>query len=176
MMSMMGLMGVIPFLLYFIVPLFVFAYVFIKWRSYKDGLNQDPELGKKVILFYFETIAFHLILISATIIFSNLVKGKFKDEFLSGIGILIGSLIIYSIHFYIIKRLFNTSQTYFVSRFYNGFNLVIVGLIGMTSLIITMTSLLKGKFSDIHLPISAMIFYGIAWFLLGSSFLKKPKN
>ncbi len=172
-MSMMGLMGFAPFIIYFIVPLFAFAYIFLKWRSYRDGLPQDPELGKKVILYYFKTISFHLILISLTLIFSNLLKGDFKDNFLSGIGILIGSSIIYTIHIFIINKIFNNTQTYFVSRFYNGFNFVLVGLIGMTGIIVTTTLLVKGKFVDLQLPISALIIYGTAWVWLGSTFIKK---
>lgn len=174
-MSMMGLMGFSPFLfyyLYFVIPLAPMAYIFIKWRAYRDGSPQDSQLGVKVVLFYFRTLAYHVLLVSMTLIIFGLLKGGYNDEIKIGLGLLIGGGFLYILHWVLIKKMFEKTQSYFVSRFYTGFNIIVVGLISTISIIATCIILFKGKILDIKLPVSALVIYGIAWFFQTSYFLR----
>ena len=173
--SMMGMMGLVPFmyLFYFIIPLAPIAYIFLKWRAYRDNSPPDPQLGIKVVLFYFKTLAYQAILVAVTLIIFGILKGGYKDELRTGFGILVGGGIIYALHLVMIQNVFKTSSTQLVSRFYTGFNLVIVGILGMVSLMILCIIIFQGDVSDVKLPVSAILVYGLAWVYQTASMLRK---
>ena len=168
-------MGMFPFMLYylyFIIPLAPLVYIFIKWRAYQDQSPQDPKLGLKVIVYYFHTLAYHVILLSLVLIAFGLLKGGgFKDELRVGLGMLISGGIIFCAHWLIIKNINKDVQTFLVARVYNGFNLVVIGLLGMAALIAFFILLFKSGKTDIKLPVSGLIVYGIAWLFRGWQFL-----
>ena len=173
--SMMGMMGIFPvlYLFYFIIPLGPIAYIFLKWRAYRDNSPPDPQLGIKVFLFYFKTLAYQAILVAITLIIFGILKGGYKDEMRTGFGILVGGGIIYALHLVMIQNVFKNTSTQLVSRFYTGFNLVIVGILGTLSLIVFCIIIFQGDVSEIKLPVSAILVYGLAWVYQAASMLKK---
>jgi len=178
-MSMMGLMGLSPFLIYyvyFVIPLAPLAYIFIKWRANKDGSPPDPQLGVKVVLYYFKTLSYHVLLIAMTLIIFGFLKGGYSDEIKVGLGLLVGGGFLYLLHWLLIKKILGKTSGYLVSRFFTGFNLIVVGLICMIAIIATCIIIFKGKMPDIKLPSSAVVIYGIAWYLQTAYFLRIQKN
>ena len=173
--SVMGMMGLVPlmYLFYFIIPLAPIAYIFLKWRAYRDHSPPDPQLGIKVVLFYFKTLAYQAILVAVTLIIYGILKGGYKDEMRTGFGILVGGGIIYSLHLVMIQNIFKTTSTKLVSRFYGGFNLVIAGILGMVSLVVLCVVIFQGDVSDIKLPVSALLVYGLAWVYQAASLIRK---
>jgi hypothetical protein len=175
---MMGLMGLTPFLIYyvyFVIPLAPAAYIFIKWRANKDGIPPDPQLGVKVVLYYFKTLSYHVMLIALTLVIFGFLKGGYSDEIEVGLGLLIGGGILYILHWLLIKKIINQTYGCPVSRFFTGFNLIVVGLICMVALLATCIIILKGNIPNIKLPASGLVVYGIAWYLQMTFFLRIKK-
>ena len=158
-------MGVFPFLIfyaYMIVPLAPVVYVLLKWRSYRDGSSPDPQLGIKVVLYYFKTLAYHVFLASCAVFFYGLLAGE-SDAIKVGLGLLISSGILYVVHSILIQRLSNTRAFPLTARIYAGFNLIMVGLLGMVSFVITVTLLIDKGQESIKLPLAWVVVYAIAW-------------
>jgi len=158
---------------YFIIPLAPIVYIFIKWRSYRDGDPPDPQLGMKVILYYFKTLAYHVFLASLAILFYGLVKNTGSSIVHVGLGLLVSSVIIYLTHCILIHKLTNTADFPLTARIYTGLNLVIVGLVGMISFVITLVTLFEKGFEKIELPLVCFIVYAVAW-VLQTAFFCKP--
>jgi hypothetical protein len=162
---MSALVGSFSFLIvyvYFVVPLAPIVYIFIKWRSYRDNSPPDPQLGMKAVLYYFKTLSYQGVLASLAILFYG-VLGNESDAIKVGLGIFISCGLIYIIHYIIIPKLTNTREFPLTMRIYTGFNLIIVGLVGMTSFVITITSLIDKGLKEARLPLAVFVVYAIAW-------------
>jgi hypothetical protein len=159
------LLGVFPFFIfyaYLIVPLAPVVYVLLKWRSYRDETPLDPKLGMKVVLYYFKTLAYHVFLASLAVLFYGLLSSE-SDAIEAGLGLLLSSGILYLIHTVLIQRLSNTREFPLTARIYTGFNLIIVGLLGMISFVITVTLLFDKGLKSIKLPLACLVVYMMAW-------------
>jgi hypothetical protein len=80
-----------------------------------------------------------------------------------GLGIFISCGLIYIVHYIIIPKLTNTREFPLTARIYTGFNLIIVGLVGMISFVITVTMLIGKGLKNGELPLAIFIVYAIAW-------------
>ena len=160
-----ALFGSLSFLfvyLYLVIPLAPIVYIFLKWRSYRDGAKPDPQLGMKVVLFYFKTLAYQVLVASLAAIFSGLFKNE--GELINiGLGLFIGSLVIYGIHHLAILKMTNAREFPLTGRIFTAFNLVIIGLVGMISFMITMVTLASKGFKGIEIPLACFVVYAIAW-------------
>ncbi len=47
---------------YVVVPLAPVIYLVLRWRGYREGAPPEPQLGLKVVLHYFRTIGYHVLL------------------------------------------------------------------------------------------------------------------
>jgi hypothetical protein len=162
---MRALIGSFSFLIvyvYFVVPLAPIVYIFIKWRAYRDNSPPDPQLGMKAVLYYFKTLAYQGVLASLAILLIGLLKNE-SDAIKVGLGVFISCGLIYIIHYIIIPKLTNTREFPLTMRIYTGFNLIIVGLVGMISFVITVTSLIGKSLQEIKLPLAIFVVYAIAW-------------
>jgi hypothetical protein len=163
--KMNALIGSFSFLLiyvYFVVPLAPIVYILIKWRSYRDNSPQDPQLGMKVVLYYFKTLAYQAVLASLAILFYSVLRSE-SDLIAVGLGIFISCGILYVIHYIIIPKLTNTHKFPLTARIYTGFNLIIVGLVGMTSFVITVAMLIDKGLKESEMPLAIFVVYAIAW-------------
>lgn len=175
---MSSLIGSFSFLFiyaYFVVPLAPVVYIFIKWRSYRDGNPPDPQLGMKVVLYYFKTLAYHVILASLAVIFYGLLASRGKSTVQVGLGLLVSCGIIYLSHYLLIRKLTNTAAFPITARIYAAFNLVIVGLVGMISFAVTVTIFFEKGFKGLELPLACFIVYAIAWAVQTFFFCKTAK-
>ena len=160
--ALLGSFSFLIFYAYFVVPLAPIVYIFIKWRYYRDGAAPDPQLGMKVVLYYFKTLAYHAVIASLAILFYG-VLGDENDAINVGLGMFISCGIIYIVHYIIIPKLTNTHEFPLTARIYTGFNLIIVGLVGMISFVITVTMLIDKGLKKAELPLAVFVVYAIAW-------------
>ncbi|NIM16871.1 MAG: hypothetical protein GTO45_33215 [Candidatus Aminicenantes bacterium] len=169
--SLVGSLSFLVFYVYFIIPLAPIVYMFIKWRSYRDGDPPDSRLGMKVVLYYFKTLAYHVLLVSLAILFYNLLE-KRSGSINVGLGLLVSGGVIYVVHSFLIHKFTNTLEYPLTARIYTAFNVIILGLVSMIAFIITITMLFEEGFSKIELPLVCFIIYTIAWAFQITLYLK----
>jgi hypothetical protein len=175
--SMIGSMSFLLVYVYFVIPLAPVVYIFIKWRSYRDGAPGDAQLGMKVVLYYFKTLAYHVLLVSLVAIFVHLLASR-SGSFSVGLGLFVSGGVIYAAQAVLIHKYTNTLEYPLTARAYTGFNVIITGLVAMVTFIITLTTLFDRGFRGIELPLVCFIVYTIAWgfqtaFYLKPSLVKK---
>lgn len=162
MFSMMSFFPLIYFL-YILIPLGPLVYIFIKWRSNRESEPVDPNLGIKVITYYFKTIGYHVSLIGLSLIIINLIKGDFGHSGRTGIGIFLCGGLVYLVHFLILQKFFDDYDFIITKRVFNAFNLIFAGLVGIISMIILMVIVLGKKPEGFEYPLAFFIVYLIAW-------------
>jgi hypothetical protein len=164
-MSLIGL-GIFPFLMYFLyaaVPLAPLAYLFIKWRAYRDGAGSDPWLGVAVLLQYFWTVALQLALIGLVLAGAGLVGNKMETEVKPGLALLSTGVISLLVAFFALKRLPPSSRRGQVWRVFFVLNLLICGLLALIALGAVSFALFTGKAADARLPLVALAIFAAAW-------------
>jgi len=170
------MIGSLSFLLvyvYFVIPLAPIVYIFIKWRSYRDGDPVDAQLGMKVVLYYFKTLAYHVMLVSLAVIFVNLLESR-SGSLTMGLGLFVSGGVIYVAQAVLIHKFTNTLEYPLTARAYTGFNVIITGLVAMATFIITVTMLFDRGFRGIELPLVCFIVYTIAWGFQTAFYLQHP--
>ena len=161
---MSALVGGFSFLIfyaYLVVPLAPIIYVFLKWRYYRDGAAPDPQLGMKVVLYYFKTLAYQGLLVSLAALFYGVLENE-SNIINVGLGVFISCGLLYIVYHIIIPKLTNTLEFPLTARIYTGFNLIIVGLVGMISFVITVTMLIDKGLKKSELPLAIFVVYAIA--------------
>jgi hypothetical protein len=162
----LGLFQLFPFasyLIYVLVPLAPIAYVFIKWRAARNNEPHDRDLGTKAVFYYFRTLAYHVVLIGLALVLFGVLKGDLRGEFKTGLALILSGAAIYIIHTLVIHKKFKSDAVQIVPRFYAGFNVLIVGLIGMAGLIAAVLILITDEIDNIKIPLSGLVVYGAAW-------------
>jgi hypothetical protein len=171
----MGILQLFPFvsyLFYILIPLAPIAYIFIKWRAARNNEPHDRDLGTKVVFYYFQTLAYQVILIGLVLVLFGLLKGSLKDEMKSGVALVFSGGLVYIIHTLAIHKAFKTDQVRIVPRFYAGFNLLVVGLVGMVCFIAVVLILINDKFENTKIPLSGLVVYGVAWIFRTLEFVR----
>ncbi len=168
-MSLIGL-GMLPFLMYFLyaaLPLAPLAYLFVKWRAYRDGGGSDPWLGVAVLLQYFWTLALQLALIGLVLAGAGLIGNKMEQEIKPGLALLSTGVIALLAAFFALKRLPHSSWRGQAWRVFFVLNLLICGLLALIALAAVSFALFTGKAADARLPVVALACFGGAgmWFL-----------
>ena len=164
-MSMIGL-GFIPFFMYYlyaVVPLAPLVYLFLKWRSYRDGAAADPWLGAAVLLQYFWTLALHLALIGLTLCVSGLVGSKMEEEVRPGLALLFTGVVALLAAFVALKRLPDSSLRGQAWRVFYALNLLVCGLLTLVALGTASFLVFTGKSADARLPLVGLVVFGFAW-------------
>lgn len=161
------------YFLYILIPLGPLIYVFIKWWSNRESKPVDPNLGIKVITQYFKTLGYHIFLIGLSLIIMELLKGDFNGSGRTGVGIMICGGLVYLVHLLILRRFFNDSDFTVTKRVYNAFNLIFVGLVGITSMVVFLVTILGKTPKEFEAPLAFLIVYLIAW-IFQSWFFYKP--
>jgi hypothetical protein len=159
----MGGFSVMMVYLYILVPLTPLVYLFVKWKSYRESLPNDPQLGLKTVLFYFKVLGYHVSLVGLAIAAAGLVTPRPGGMVMQGIGVGLAGLIVYGAHAFLIHRFTNTKAFPLTQRAYNVFNVIITGLAGMVALIYTFTVLFESGGRGIAVPLMFLLVYGGAW-------------
>ena len=159
------------YFLYILIPLGPIVYLFIRWRSIK-GEKVDPNLGIKVLVYYFKTLAYHLILIGISLLFAGLLKNGYTSNAKIGTAFIIAGGLVYAIHYAVIQKAFNETEFPLTRRVYNAFNLILVGLIGLSSSIIWISIVLSKRPKGYEAPLAFLAVYLIAWICQSWTFYK----
>lgn len=172
---MLSLMNFFPmiYFLYILIPLGPLVYIFIKWWSNKEAKPVDPNLGIKVITYYFKTIGYQISMIGISLMIANLIKGNIDSSGRTGAGILICGGLVYLIHLLIIKKFFDDTEFTITKRVYSTFNIVFVGLVVIVSMIVWLSIMLGEMPVKFETPLAFFIVYFIAW-IFQSRFFYKP--
>ena len=112
------------------------AYLLLRWRSYREQSPPDPQLGLKTALYYFKTLAYQVLLVAAFCLLFGLLAGRVREELVRlAIGLALGGGLIYGTHSVLIDKYTNTHKFQGPARLFNGFNLVMCGLVAMAAVI-----------------------------------------
>ena len=153
-------------ILYAFLWLFPVAYLILRWRAYREQTPADPHLGIKAALYYFKTLAYHVVLVGAFCLIFGLINDHVREQKMRmGAGLLLGGAIVYGAHAVIIDKRTNTLQVPAVARIYNGFNLVMTGLVAMAAVIGTLVLLFAEHTPAIVVrgALVMLLVYGGAW-------------
>jgi hypothetical protein len=153
-------------ILYAFLWLFPVAYLILRWRAYREQAPNDPHLGMKTALYYFKTLAYHVVLVGAFLLIFGLINDHIRERMMRmGAGLLLGGAIVYGAHAFIIDKRTNTLQFPAVARLYNGFNLVMTGLVAMTAVIVTLVMVFAEHTPAIAIrgALALLLVYGGAW-------------
>ena len=153
-------------ILYAFLWLFPVAYLILRLRSYREQAPNDPHLGMKAALYYFKTLAYHVVLVGTFCLVFGLINDHIREQMMRmGAGLLLGGAIVYGAHAVIIDKRTNTQQFPAVARIYNGFNLVMTGLVAMAAVIATLVLLFQEFTPPMVLrgALVLLLVYGAAW-------------
>ncbi|MCP5045771.1 MAG: hypothetical protein GY940_01265, partial [bacterium] len=81
----------------------------------------------------------------------------------AGLGILISGVVVFWVNKSFIEVRTNADKFPQVERVYNGFNMIIIGVIAIIGLTLTMMTLFESGFNKIILPLGLLLVYGSAW-------------
>jgi len=143
-------------------------YLVARWRSHHEGQRGDPQLGVKTAVGFFAVLAFQTLLVSLVmLIFGLLSEGSDdakKDLLRVAAGLLVPSLIVLGVHA-ALARFTNHGRFPVVLRLCEGWNMLVVGMLGFVAL----TALFVGLFQEdpdkelMRFLWSFAIVYGAAW-------------
>jgi hypothetical protein len=174
---MLGPMLVIgPVMLWLLVTGPFVLYPLARWRD-RAGATPDGQLGLKFALEYFRMLSFQLALFGIVIVLFMLFAKMPSDDkgvgYRFGFGFLIPAALLFAGHMAMLEK---TNQREFRAprRLFAGYNLVITGLVGMTSFVLVFQALFtKGSSGDMgRFAAASLITYGGAWAACGIRFLR----
>jgi hypothetical protein len=153
-----------PIVLWLLVTGPFALYPLARWRV---GAT-DKQLGLKFALEYFRMLAFQLGLFGSVIVlytlFSKMPSDDKGDVYRVGFGFFVPAALLFAAH---LRMLASTNQKEQpgTRRLFGGYNLVVTGLVGMTSLVIAFQALFtKGSSGDMgRLAVASLLVYGGAW-------------
>jgi hypothetical protein len=176
-----GPFGVIaPMVLWLLVIGPLVLYPIARWRAGRDAAF-DPQLGIKVALHYFRTLALHTLLLGVVLLIWTIISrgGDKSASYRTAFGFIVPGALVFGVHVRLLART-NDSMFIGVRRLFTGYNLVTTGLLGFTAVVLAFEALFaKGSSGDTgRLFLAAMLVYGPAWaaqgVLLGRLVLAPP--
>lgn len=161
---------------YILLPLAPLVYLILRWRAYREETPADPQLGVKTVLYYFRTLGYHVILVGEFLLLYGLMDEGSRWQLLRlSAAMLLSGGLIYGLHVWFLVKRTNTAAQPYVARLYNGFNMLICGLVGTGALVATLSTALSEELPWEALKISAGLFvvYGSAWFAQTSLMIRR---
>jgi len=148
-------------------------YVIARWRANREP--HDTQIGIKFALHYFATAGLQLALIGGTVLLYTMISPGSSESkgsaYRFALGVLVPAGIVLGAHLGLLKR---TNDAIFptVRRLFLGFNMIIVGIVGFSALVMGFEALFaKGSTGGMgHAAASGVLVYGTAWLLLGWRF------
>lgn len=169
----MGPMMVIaPILLWLLVMGPLLIYPIARWKLHREQ-SVDNQLGVKVALHYFRMLGFQLILLGTTLlVWTVIMKASEKgDLYRASFGFLVPGAIVFGVHSALVNRT-NDAQYPSVNRLFQGYNLLVTGLLGFSALVFACQALFaKGSSGDVgRFIFAAVLIYVSAWAACGIQF------
>ena len=164
-----------PLMLWLLVSGPFVLYPLARWRD-RAG-TPDGQLGLKFALEYFRMLSFQLALFGIVVVLFMLFAKMPSDDkglgYRFGFGFLVPAALLFAGHMAMLEK---TNQRDFraIRRLFGGYNLVITGLVGMTSFVLVFQALFsKGSSGDMgRFAAASLITYGGAWAACGIRFLR----
>ena len=176
MLTLLGPMFVIvPMLLWFLVIGPLVLYPVARWKAHRDQLA-DNQLGIKVTFHYFRMLGFQLLLLGGVILIWTIISKQSEgkgDMYRAAFGFLVPGGIIYGAHAVLLPRT-NDAVQQGVRRLFAGYNVLVIGLVGVTALVFGFQALFaKGSSGDSgRLALAAVLVYCSAWVGCGLQFAR----
>jgi len=149
-------------------------YVVARWRDHRSA-TADPQLGLKFALHFFRTQSYQLLMFGTTmLIFSILGKdlGEHRDMiYRPAFGLLVPAGIVFGVMSVLLGKT-NNDRVPQVGRLFNGYNLMVTGIIGFVAMVMLFEIFFqKGKSgNDGRMAWSAVLVYTTAWAVQGAMF------
>lgn len=173
-MSLFGPMFVIvPTLLWLLVIGPLVLYPVARWRAARDPYP-DTQLGLKVALHYFRTLALQTLLLGGMLLIYAIISKSSADKggfYRVAFGLLVPGAIVFGAHTVLLRRT-NDEHLLGVRRLFLGYSLLVTGLLGFLALVMGFQALFaKGSSGDAgRLFLAATLIYCSAWAALGMLF------
>lgn len=175
-MSMLAVMGP-TMLMMMIMSMLSFAgilYIIARWRDHRAPMP-DPQLGLKFALHFFRVQSYHVLLAGTVVLFFSML-GKDLGEFRQYIyrpafGLIVPAGIVFGVTSVLLGKTNNYSHPT-VGRLWNGYNLMVVGMIGFFAFVMGFVLLFqKGSSGNAGRMVwSAILVYTTAWAVQGAIF------
>lgn len=170
-----GLIGSLVWALY----LFPLAYLVLRWRAYREKQLADPQLGIKVVLYYFRFLTLQLLLAGLTAgVAGTLIGGGRGQLFRIAGALIVGAGSLYAGCVAAIHQRTNASQFPDVGRLFTGAGALVAGLAGLAAWVGFFLALFSDGYTAEAIKItgSVLLVYLPAFAVLGLSLLRSPQN
>jgi hypothetical protein len=152
-----------PILSYFIFSVVLIIFILIKWRMDHDKKDKDPQVGLKVLLFYFKTVALHVMLAAAVAFAMGVFTESLTDMIPLITAMLVIGAVVYASHAVMILLFTNRSGFPSVARYFTAYNIIIAGIITMASAIMSVYFMIEGDTDSLNIAGAAVLVYSITW-------------
>ncbi len=152
-----------PVLSYFLFSIVLIIFILIKWRMDHDKEHKDPQVGLKVLLYYFKTIALHLMLASAVSTIISIFTDTLCDSYSFPLALCAVGVLIYAAHLVLIIMFTNRSSFPTVARYFTAYNIFIAGVATIVSAIMSIIFLVERDYDSLNISGAAVIVYSITW-------------
>jgi hypothetical protein len=150
----------------------IIIYIVARWRTYRDGLPPDAQLGFKTALNFFLVFGYQLMLLGAfMIVWGMFSKGDSGSQMRQAAALILSGGAIFGAHFVALQRT-NDAAMPMVGRMFAGLNLIQTGAMGSIGMVLAFSALFsKGSSGDFgKMAWSMFIVYAIAWGVQGLRF------
>ncbi len=150
----------------------VVIYIIARLRDAKEETENDPQLGMKTALCFFQLLGTQLTLAGLALCTYGIVKsGDSADSVNWALALCIPGILVWVSHWLALRRT-NRHRFPFVVRMFAGLNFIIAGLIGIWSLVFALGGTLQSASAtdSVHIGWSLTVVYVPAWILGASLF------
>lgn len=155
--------------------LFPFLYVIARWRDHRAPVA-DPQLGLKFALHFFRVQSYQVLLMGTAMLLYSMLSKEMKGDMRElvwrpALGLLVPSGIVFLVATAMLGKTNNYNAPN-VGRLFNGYNLMLSGLVGFTALIAGFQAMfMKGSSGEFgRIAWTGILVYTTAWVVQGAVF------
>jgi len=152
-----------PILSYFLFSIVLIIFILIKWRMDHDKKDKDTQVGLKVLLYYFKTIALHVMLAGTVAALIGIFTGTLSDSYSFPLALCAVGVLIYAAHLVLIIMFTNRSSFHTVARYFTAYNIFIVGIATIASAVMSIIFLVEGDYDSLNTSGAAVLVYSLTW-------------
>ncbi len=140
---------------------FPLLYVVLRWRTAGQG---EPGLGTSAALHYFKNTGLLVALAGVAFLLYSFLEGeRADDEQRTGLGLLCGGTLFFGMHLLAVSRQGPTDPDHPVRRLFDGYVLMICGIVGFVFLVLLFVSVFEEEKSWRHGARERQIHLAAAW-------------
>ncbi|MBN1797678.1 MAG: hypothetical protein JW822_03815 [Spirochaetales bacterium] len=152
-----------PILSYFLFSIVLIIFILIKWRMDHAAKDKDPQVGLKVLLYYFKTIALHVMLAGVVAAAVGIFTDTLSENYSFPLALCSVGVLIYAAHLVLIIIFTNRCSFPTVARYFTAYNIFIVGIATIVSAVMSIIFLVEGDYDSLNTTGAAVIVYSLAW-------------